>query len=86
MTQSFTPERIFQNSIEQCLGPLNPNGSNEPCDDCENQVVANIQDYLSILTADAITDANLKIEIQNRGTLQEFAAKLITDLNISFTK
>jgi hypothetical protein len=85
MIQSFTPERIFQNSIEQCLIPIDPNGPNEPCDDCENQVVANIQDYLSILTADVITDTNLKIEIQNRGTLQEFATKLITDLNISFT-
>ena len=82
MTQVLSAERVYINSIEQCLSPLDPDVPPCPESDCEDEVVANLQEYLSSITADAISDADLKTKVQNRGTLQEFAAELKTDLNI----
>lgn len=87
MTQNFPPERIFTNQIDAALIPLDPNKpfyNNQSCEECEDEVVVSIQDILATYTSDAITDANLKIEIHNRGTLQEFVKKLIDDLHITF--
>ena len=88
MPQSFSPERIFTNSIDMALVPLDPNKppyNNQSCDECEDEVVVNIQGVLSVYTHDAITDADLKVKIANIGTLQEFVTVLIDDLNIIFT-
>lgn len=89
MTQNFPPERIFSNSIDMALEPLDPNKqsyNNQSCDECEDQTVQNIQGVLSVYPHDAITDLDLKVKVANRGkTLQEFVATLIADLNIKFT-
>lgn len=87
MAQTFPPERIFTNSIDQSLIPLDPNKpayNNQSCDECEDEVVQNIQDILTVYPHDAITDVDLKVKVANRGTLQEFVAILIADLNIKF--
>lgn len=87
MTQNFSSERIFSNSIDMALIPLDSNKpayNNQSCDECEDEVVVNIQEILTVYTHDQITDADLKIKVQKRDSLQEFSSKLIADLNIVF--
>lgn len=87
MVQNFSPERIFSNSLDMALTPLDPNKpayNNQTCEECTAEVVVNIQGVLSVYTHEPITDENLTTLIDNRGTLQEFATKLISDLHVVF--
>ena len=82
--QVFSPERSFRNIIEQHLIPLDPN--TPECETpCIDMAVSNIQEEIAFRNADAISDEDLQTMIENRGTLDEFCAQLITDLNIVLT-